>query len=172
MAFAATTLTLSLFYLISGELASKAFKEIRIVELLDVADDLRGGKNIIVLNVVVRPNRSEYFSWATNAETTTIKELERAIYAECPDREDGDAVLALVHHKGTPHIEDGGIEHPSDDLQFENIIQQYQRINIKTLTVALETPTKKYIDFTFEEVNSMYKLSNLETPDITDLPAF
>ncbi|KAF9163131.1 hypothetical protein BGX20_001429, partial [Mortierella sp. AD010] len=130
--------------------------EIRIAELLEVIDDLRGGKNIVVLNVVVRPHRGEYFSWTTNTETTTIKELERAIYAEYPDREDGDAVLAIVHCKGTPHNEGGGIERPSDDLQFRNIIQQYRRTNTKTLTVALETPTKKYTDFTLEEVNSMY----------------
>ncbi|KAF9992477.1 hypothetical protein BGZ80_004047 [Entomortierella chlamydospora] len=146
--------------------------EIRIAELLEQINDLRGGKDIIVLNVVVRPNRSECFSWTTNAETTTIKELEKAIYTEYPDREDGDAVLAIVHCKGTPQHEGGGTERPSDDIQFRNIIKQYRKTNTKTIVVALETPTKKYADFTLEEVNSLYEISNLETPDITDLPAF
>jgi hypothetical protein len=135
-------------------------------------EDLRGGKSIVVLNVVLRPNRSECFSWTTDTETTSIKELERAIYDEYPDREDGDAVLAIIHARGTPQHEGGGTEHPSNDTRFRNIIKQYSKTNTKTLTVALETPTKKYTDFTFKEVNSLYEISNMETPTMSDLPPF
>ncbi|KAF9369135.1 hypothetical protein BGX21_006142, partial [Mortierella sp. AD011] len=125
--------------------------EKRIAELLEEIEDLRGGKSIIVLNVVVRPNRSECFSWTTDTETTTIKELERAIYLEYPDREDGDAILAIIHARGTPQHEGGGIERLGDDTQFRNILLQYRKTNTKTITVALETPTKKYTDFTLTE---------------------
>ncbi|KAF9159339.1 hypothetical protein BGX21_008293 [Mortierella sp. AD011] len=130
----------------------------KIAKLLEEIEDLRGGKNIIV-NVIVRPNRSESFSWTTDTETTTIKELERAIYAEYPDREDGEAVLGIVHSRGTPQHETGGIERPSDDAQFRNILEQYRKTNTKTITVALETPTKKYTDFTLTEVNNLYEIS-------------
>ncbi|KAG0012082.1 hypothetical protein BGZ80_000214, partial [Entomortierella chlamydospora] len=123
----------------------------RISMLLEENENLRGGKSIMVLNVILRPNRSESFSWTTDTETTTIKELERAIYAEYPDREDGDAVLAIAHPGGTPQHETGGIERPSDDAQFRNIILQYRKTNTKTITVALETPTRKYSDFTLKE---------------------
>ncbi|KAF9079300.1 hypothetical protein BGX27_006631, partial [Mortierella sp. AM989] len=41
-----------------------------------------------------------------------------------------------------------------------------------TLVVSLETPTKKYTDFTLTEVNNLYDISNLEVPDIPDLPPF
>ncbi|KAF9401720.1 hypothetical protein BGX21_000847 [Mortierella sp. AD011] len=94
---------------------SQALKsEERIAGLLEEIEGLRGGKSIFVLDVIVRPNLSEGFSWTTDTETTTIKELERAIYVEYPDREDGDAVLAI-----------------------------YRKTNTKKLVVALETPTKK-----------------------------
>ncbi|KAF9111673.1 hypothetical protein BGX27_004614 [Mortierella sp. AM989] len=93
-------------------------------EILMELEDLRGDKNIITLNVVVRPNRSECFSWTTDAETTTIKELERAIYAVHPDREDGEVVLAIIHVCGTPQHEVGGTEYPSDGAvpqdEYEN----------------------------------------------------
>ncbi|KAK3837959.1 MAG: LOW QUALITY PROTEIN: hypothetical protein JOS17DRAFT_732283 [Linnemannia elongata] len=146
--------------------------EARMEGLLTENENLRGDKSIVVLNVVLRPNRSECFSWTTDTETTSIKELERAIYDEYPDREDGDAVLAIIHARGTSQHEGGGTERPGDDTRFRNIIKQYWKTNARTLTVALETPTKKYTDFTLKEVNSLYKISNMETPTITDLPPF
>ncbi|KAG0364664.1 hypothetical protein BGX24_004512 [Mortierella sp. AD032] len=146
--------------------------EAKLAEMLMEMEDLRGGKSIVVLNVVVRPNRSECFSWTTDTETTSIKELERAIYDEYPDREDGDAVLAIIHARGTPQHEGGGTEHPSNDTRFRNIIRQYSKTNTRTLTVALETPTKKYSDFTLKEVNSLYEISSMETPTMSDLPPF
>ncbi|KAF9926467.1 hypothetical protein FBU30_003967 [Linnemannia zychae] len=135
-------------------------------------EDLRGGTNIVVLNVVVRPNRSECFSWTTDTETTSIKELEKAIYTEYPEREDGEAVVTIVHARGTPQHEGGGTEHPGDDTRFRNIIRQYSMTSTKTLTVALETPTKKYTDFTLSEVNRLYDLTNMDPPQIGDLPPF
>lgn len=144
----------------------------RIAKLLEEIEDLRGGKSIFVLNVVLRPNRSECFSWTTDTETTSIKELERAICDEYPDGEDGDAVLAIIHARGTSQHEGGGTERPSDDTRFRNIIKQYWKTNTKTLTVALETPTKKYTDFTLKEVNNLYDMSNMEAPEIKDLPPF
>ncbi|KAI1315472.1 hypothetical protein EDD11_000753 [Mortierella claussenii] len=119
--------------------------EAKMEKMLMELEELRGGKSIVVLNVVLRPNRSECFSWTTDIETTSIKELERAIYNEYPEREDGDAV---------------------------NIIKQYSKTNTRTLTVALETPTKKYTDFTLNEVNRLYDLSNMEAPEIQDSPPF
>ncbi|KAG0247520.1 hypothetical protein BG011_001363, partial [Mortierella polycephala] len=100
--------------------------------------------------------------------TTTISKLEKAIYAVYPDKEDGDAVIAIIHPRGTSD----GTEYPSDDAHFRDIIQLYRRSNIKTLTVALETPTKKYTDFTLNEVSRLYDLSNMESPEIRDLPPF
>ncbi|KAF9196896.1 hypothetical protein BGZ49_002675 [Haplosporangium sp. Z 27] len=146
--------------------------ENRIAKLQEENEDLRGGKSVMTLKVIVRPNRSESFTWTTDTETTTRKELERAIYAEYPDREDGDAVLAIMHPRGISQHETGGIERPSDDAQFRNIILQYRKTNANTITVALETPTKKYTDFTLAEVNSLYEISNLESPDILELPSF
>ncbi|KAF9083815.1 hypothetical protein BGX23_011091 [Mortierella sp. AD031] len=146
--------------------------EAKMAAMLMELEDLRGGKSIVVLNVVVRPNRSECFSWTTDTETTSIKELERAIYDEYPDREDGEAVLAIIHARGTSQHEGGGTEHPSNDTRFRNIIRQYSKTNTRTLTVALETPTKKYTDFTLKEVNSLYEISNMETPTVSDLPPF
>lgn len=137
-------------------------------ELLMEIEDLRGAKDTITLNIVVRPNRTESFPWTTDTETTTIGKLERAIYAVYPDKEDGEAVLAVIHPRGTSE----GTEYPSDDAHFRDIIQLYRRTNIKTLTVALETPTKKYSDFTLKEVNSLYRISNMETPTMSDLPPF
>ncbi|KAG0362527.1 hypothetical protein BGZ54_008587, partial [Gamsiella multidivaricata] len=48
----------------------------------------------------------------------------------------------------------------------------YHKTNTRTLTVALETPTKKHTDFTLVEVNNLYEISNLETPGILDLTPF
>src|SRR5690554_6370940 len=141
-------------------------------ELLMENENLRGGKSIVVLNVVLRPNRSECFSWTTDTETTSIKELEKAIYTEYPEREDGDAVVAIVHARETPEHEGGGTERPGDDTRFRNIIRQYSKTNTRTLTVALETPTKKYSDFTLSEVNRLYDLTNMDPPQIRDLPPF
>ncbi|KAG9066107.1 hypothetical protein KI688_001326 [Linnemannia hyalina] len=107
-----------------------------------------------------------------HTETTSIKELERAIYHEYPDREDGQAVLTIIHARGTSQYEGGGTEHPSTDTRFRNIIRQYSRTNTRTLTVALETPTKKYTDFTLKEVNNLYEISNTEAPTLSDLPHF
>lgn len=151
-------------------------------ELLMEIEDLRGGKDTITLNIVVRPNRTESFPWTTDTETTTLSKLEKAIYAVYPDKEDGEAVLAVIHPRGTSEaIENYTIlcrervlltEYPSDDAHFRDIIQLYRRTNIKTLTVTLETPTKKYSDFTLKEVNSLYGISNMETPTMSDLPPF
>ncbi|KAF9144383.1 hypothetical protein BGX30_012957 [Mortierella sp. GBA39] len=99
-------------------------------------------------------------------------ELERAIYDEYPDREDGKAVLTIIHARGTSQHEGGGTKHPSDDTRFRNIIRQYSKTNTRKLTVALETPTKKYTDFTLKEVNRLYEISNMETPTMSDLPPF
>ncbi|KAF9194516.1 hypothetical protein BGZ49_003152 [Haplosporangium sp. Z 27] len=140
--------------------------EAKMAEMLMEIEELRGGKNIITLNVVVRPNRNE------DAETTTIKELERAIYAAYPGREDGEVVLAVIHVHGTPQHEAGGTEHPSDDAQFRKTIQQYRKTNTRTISVALETPTKKYGDFTLNEVNRLYEITSTEAPGISDLPSF
>ncbi|KAG0247427.1 hypothetical protein BG011_001535 [Mortierella polycephala] len=131
-------------------------------------EDLRRGKDTITLNIIVRPNRTESFPWTTDTGTTTISKLEKAIYAVYPDKEDGDAVLAIIHPRGISE----GTEYPSDDAHFRNIIQLYLRTNTKTLTIALETPTKKYTDLTLKEVNSLYKISNMEVPTMSDLPPF
>ncbi|KAG0212677.1 hypothetical protein BGX28_005873 [Mortierella sp. GBA30] len=95
--------------------------------------------------------------------------LRKAIYAVYPDREDVDAVFAIIHPRGASRLEDGGTEYPSDDAHVRDIIQQSRRTNARTLIVALETPTKKYTDFTLKEVNSLYGISNMETPDMSDL---
>ncbi|KAF9403401.1 hypothetical protein BGZ94_004624 [Podila epigama] len=137
-------------------------------EMLMEIEDLRGGKNTITLNIVVRPSRTESFPWTTDTETTTINKLERAIYAVYPDKEDGEAVLAIIHPRGISE----GTEYPSDDAHFRDIIQLYRRTSVRTLTVALETPTKKYTDFTLKEVNSLYEISNMEAPTMSDLPPF
>ncbi|KAF9536636.1 hypothetical protein EC957_010257 [Mortierella hygrophila] len=142
--------------------------EAKMEELLMEIEDLRGGKDTITLNIIVRPNRTESFPWTTDTETTTLSKLEKAIYAVYPDKEDGEAVLAVIHPRGTSE----GTEYPSDDAHFRDIIQLYRRTNIKTLTVTLETPTKKYSDFTLKEVNSLYGISNMETPTMSDLPPF
>ena len=76
-------------------------------------EELREGKSITVVNVVLRPNRSECFSWTTDTETTTIKELERALNEEYPDREDGDAVLAIIHARGLFNMKAQGPPSPS-----------------------------------------------------------
>jgi hypothetical protein len=131
-------------------------------------ESLRGGKDTITLNIVVRPNRTESFPWTTDTKTTTISKLEKAIYAMYPDKEDGEVVLGVIHPRGTSE----DTEYPRDDAQFREIIQSYRRTNTKTLTVALETPTKKYSDFTLKEVNSLYRISNMETPTMSDLPPF
>ncbi len=95
--------------------------EAEMAEMLMEIEDLRGGKRIVLLYVVLRPNRSECFFWTTDTETTSIKKLERAIYDEYTDREDGDAVLAVSHARGTPQHEAGGAERLKDDTRFRNI---------------------------------------------------
>jgi hypothetical protein len=77
-------------------------------------------------------------------------------------------VLTVIHPRGASE----GTEYPSDDAHFRDIIQLYRRTNIKTLTVALEAPTEKYSDFALKEVNSLYQISNMETPNMSDLPPF
>ncbi|KAF8967581.1 hypothetical protein BGZ46_000131 [Entomortierella lignicola] len=144
----------------------------RIAELLAEIEDLRGSKSTVVFNVIVRPNRSEYFPWTTDAETTSIDELTKSVYAEYPEREDGDVILAIVHPRGVPLYEGGGTERLKDDQHLRNIIKQYCKANMRTLVVSLEIPTKKFTEFTLEEVNNLYGISNLESPRIPDLPAF
>ncbi|KAF9344265.1 hypothetical protein BGX26_004589, partial [Mortierella sp. AD094] len=144
----------------------------RIAELLEEIEDLRGGKSTVTLNVIVRPNRSEFFPWTADAETTSIKELTRSIYLEYPEREDGEVILAIVHPRGTPQYEGGGTERLSDDQHLRNVIKQYRKTNMRTLVVSLEMPTKKFTDFTLTEVNNLYEISNLEAPGILDLPPF
>ncbi|KAG0222145.1 hypothetical protein BGX31_009321 [Mortierella sp. GBA43] len=142
--------------------------EVKMAEMLTELEDLRGGKDTITLNIVVRPNRIGSFPWTTDTKTTTISKLEEAIYAVYPDKEDGEAVLAVIH----PHGISEGTEYPSSDAHLRDIIQLYRRANIKMLTVALETPTKKYTDFTLKEVNSLYEISNMETPTMSDFLPF
>ena len=96
-------------------------------ELLMEIEGLRGAKDTIALNIVMRPNRTESFPWTTDTKTTTISKLEKAIYAVYPDKEDGEAVLAVIHPRGTSE----GTEYPSDDAHFRDIIQLYRRTNIK-----------------------------------------
>ncbi|GJJ75325.1 hypothetical protein EMPS_07683 [Entomortierella parvispora] len=140
--------------------------EAKMEELLVELEDLRGGKSTVTFNVIVRPNRTESFPWTTDIETATVEKLEKAIYAAHPDREDGDVVVGIIHSSG------GNKEYPSDHAHFRDILQQYWRTNIKTLTVVLETPTKKYTDFTLKEVNTLYDISNMDPPNISDLPPF
>ncbi|KAH7050427.1 hypothetical protein BKA57DRAFT_436764 [Linnemannia elongata] len=84
------------------------------------------------------------------------------------DKEDGESVLTVIYDRGASE----GTEYPSDDANFRDTIQMYRRTNIKTLTVALETPTKKYSDFILKEVNSLYAILNMETLNMSDLPPF
>ncbi|KAG0045413.1 hypothetical protein BGZ89_005639 [Linnemannia elongata] len=142
--------------------------EAKMAKMLVELEYLRGGKDTITLNIVVRPNRTESFPWTTDTETTTISKFEKAIYAVYPDKEDGESVLAVIYARGASE----GTEYPSDDAHFRDIIQLYRRTNIKTLTVALETPTKKHSDFILKEVNSLYAILNMETLNMSDLPPF
>ncbi|KAG0259749.1 hypothetical protein BG011_002398 [Mortierella polycephala] len=87
--------------------------------------DPRGGKDTITHNDIVRPNRTDSFPWTTDTATTTINKLEKAIYVVYPDKEDGEAVLAIIHPRGTSE----GIEYPSDDAHFRDIIQLYRKTN-------------------------------------------
>ncbi|KAG0015174.1 hypothetical protein BGZ80_010005 [Entomortierella chlamydospora] len=144
----------------------------RIAELLEEIDDLRGGKSTVAFNVIVRPNRSEYFPWTTDLETTSVKELTESIYIEYPEREEGDVTLAIVHPRRMPQYEGGGTERLKDDQHLRSVIKQYLKANMRTLVVSLEIPTKKFTDFTLVEVNNMYGMSHLEAPSILDLPAF
>ncbi|KAG0251482.1 hypothetical protein DFQ27_008727, partial [Actinomortierella ambigua] len=142
--------------------------EAKMKKLLMENKDLREGKDMFTLNIVVRPNRSESFLWTININTITISELLKAIYAVCPDKENSEAVLAVIHPRGISE----GTEHPSDDARFRNIIGLYRKTDTKTLTVALETPTKKYKDYTLQEVNGLYGISYMEIATISDLPRF
>ncbi|KAF9169950.1 hypothetical protein BGX21_009097 [Mortierella sp. AD011] len=144
----------------------------RIAELLEEIDDLRGGKSTVAFNIIVRPNRSEYFPWTTDLVTTSVKELIESIYTEYPEREDGDVTLAIIHPRGMPQYEGGGTERLKDDQHLRSVIKQYLKANMRTLVVSLEIPTKKFTDFTLVEVNNMYGMSHLEAPSILDLPAF
>ncbi|KAF9274047.1 hypothetical protein BGZ88_003309 [Linnemannia elongata] len=56
-------------------------------KMLVELENLRGGKDTITLNIVVRPNRTESFPWTTDAETTTISKFEKAIYAVYQDKD-------------------------------------------------------------------------------------
>ncbi|KAF9197500.1 hypothetical protein BGZ49_002022 [Haplosporangium sp. Z 27] len=158
---------------------SKAFKDgipedtiHIIVERPKEIENLRGGKSTVTLNVIVRPNRSEYFPWTTDVKATSVKELTQSVYIEYPEREDGDVILAIVHPRGAPQYEGGGTERLRDDQHLRNIIKQYLKANMRTLVVSLEIPTKKFTDFTLEDVNNLYGISNLDMPEIPDLPAF
>ncbi|KAG0006762.1 hypothetical protein BGZ65_004165, partial [Modicella reniformis] len=64
--------------------------------------------------------------------------------------------------KGTVHIivePPKDTEPPSDDMQFHNIIKHYQRTNTWRLVVALETPTKKYADYTLRGQQFIWRIS-------------
>ncbi|KAF9103562.1 hypothetical protein BGX27_010532 [Mortierella sp. AM989] len=120
-------------------------------ELLEEIESLRGRKGTVTPNIAVRPNRSEYFPWTTDVETTSVKELTRSVYIKYPEREDGDVILAIIHPRGAPQCEGGGTERLRDDQHLRNIIKQYLKANMKKLVVSLEVPTKKFTDFTLEE---------------------
>ncbi|KAG0196827.1 hypothetical protein BGX33_001222 [Mortierella sp. NVP41] len=145
-------------------------KSTRIAELQKEIKGLhRSKRNTALMNVVLQPNHSsKAFLWTTDTATTSLKEFREAIYHEYPDRQDYDAnavVLAVLH-------DEGRIERPNNDAQFRNIVEHY-RTNTRLLTVALETPTKKYTDHTLTDVNKLYGIcSDLDAPRLLDLPRF
>ncbi|KAF9899929.1 hypothetical protein EC991_008132 [Linnemannia zychae] len=156
-----------------GTSTSRALElEAKIAELQKEGENLRKGLNSITLNVIMQPYCCERFSWTTDIETTTIEKFLEVIYAQYPDRQDGDAVLAIIHPRGAAQHQVGGTEHPNNNARFRNIIRLYQYTKTKTLTVALETPTKKYTDYTLNEVNTLYDISNMEEPFLSDFPRF
>ncbi|KAF9896389.1 hypothetical protein BX616_007554, partial [Lobosporangium transversale] len=106
-------------------------------------------QSIFVLDVIVRPSKNKSFRWTADVEKTTVKELVGAIFRAYPEREDGEGDLILSV------IVDGRSEVP-DDNHFRNILRQQRKTGGMTLVVALETPTKKYTDFTLAEVNTLY----------------
>ncbi|KAF9911489.1 hypothetical protein EC991_003291 [Linnemannia zychae] len=134
--------------------------EAKMEELLTENDSLRGGKDTITLNIIVRPDRAESFPLMTDTKATTISKLGKSIYTVYTVKEDGEAALAVIHPRGTFE----GTECSSDDDHFGDIIQLYRRTNVKMLTVALETPIM------LKEVNSLYEISNMEAPTMSDLP--
>ncbi|KAF9997529.1 hypothetical protein BGZ80_006990, partial [Entomortierella chlamydospora] len=119
----------------------------------------------IIVERLQAPITQNFESEARIAKLEEIEDLRG-------NREDGDAVLTIVHSRETPQHETGGIERLSNDAQFRKIIQQYRKTNTKTIAVALETPTKKYTNFTLTGVNNLYGISNLKVPEISDLPPF
>ncbi|KAG0258557.1 hypothetical protein BG011_003224 [Mortierella polycephala] len=145
--------------------------ETKIAKLREEIEGLRG-ENIVRFNVILRPNRSDCFSWTTDTKTASIKGFLESIYIEYPHREDSHAVLAIIHPRGAPQYEGGETKYPSDDEQFRGIIRRYLKTNTRKIIVALETPTKKYTDFTLTEVNNLYEISNMDVPGIRDLPRF
>ncbi|KAI8598278.1 hypothetical protein EDD21DRAFT_446332 [Dissophora ornata] len=54
-------------------------------------EDRREDKNIVRLNIILRPNQSEYFPWTVDTETASIKKPLEAIYVQYPDIKDSHA---------------------------------------------------------------------------------
>ncbi|KAG0303945.1 hypothetical protein BGZ98_006091 [Dissophora globulifera] len=105
-------------------------------------------------------------------DTNTASIRGRAIYAGYADTEDGEAVLTAVHVCEAVQHRGREFEHRRDDAYFQNIAQHYCKTNLKIISVALETPTKKCIDFTLTEVSRPYKICNLKAHGISDLPGY
>ncbi|KAG0196583.1 hypothetical protein BGX28_009960 [Mortierella sp. GBA30] len=109
----------------------------------------------IKLRVVIKKNSKRELSWVADANTATVKELQDTIFRDHPDLDDGPLSITIRHQKTFNHPSSIPAQLASDQ-QLRNILWAYIEDGLSHLTLDLNSPSKSYSAFTWNEVHDEY----------------
>ncbi|GJJ73299.1 hypothetical protein EMPS_05657 [Entomortierella parvispora] len=120
----------------------------------------------ISIGVIVKPEKKVAFTWSTIVEDATLDELRRKLVVLYPQYAKDDYIELFFY---------SGLLKPetiSSDEDLRRILKVAKTTFKKTITVALETPTKSFSLWTFKDVCAEYDLSQSADPKLSVIPPF
>ncbi|KAG0213676.1 hypothetical protein BGX28_003830 [Mortierella sp. GBA30] len=126
--------------------------------------------SLIRLRVVLLAYRNE-FVWTTDADLTTLSDLQTIISRMISKPLDASEMITVQHSRTFTESEQPR-EPVTSDGHLRRIIWCNIRAGSHDLVVDLETPSKTFSSYTIADVSHLYALSTSLCPDMTKLPVF
>lgn len=123
--------------------------------------------NIIVIGVVVKPDKKASLTWNTFVDSATLDDLKTSL-VECHDQYANDEYLEIfVHHQGQPKA-----QRIKNDIDVRKLLKTAMTTGNNKLVVSLDTPSKKYTAWSFKDVCDEFNLSQSSDPGLNVIPPF
>jgi len=116
--------------------------------------------------ITVKPDKKVACTWTTTIDTATVDEMKKVLFEEFPQYSHDDFAEVFVYTGFSKP------DHVHDDQHLRNILRLC-KLNFRCrMTISLESPSKGFSAWSFNDVCIEYNLSNVVNPAISVLPSF